>query len=229
MSLFDLLLIATVLGSTAIFFAGVGAMILRRWPFVRRSLSGLLILWGLYLAVGAAVAVMAPQRIQSIGTDRCFDEMCFAVSRFRRVSRVEGGHAMQAHGVFYIVEVRVSSRSLGRAQHEAGRKGVLIDEHGHIYEVSPEGARALETAEGPSPRLDVELSPSETVFAELIFDLPSDVKHPGFALENSLILYPPRIIIGDEMHFLHKPTVTPLEKKNGFTTTLLLPAPLPID
>jgi hypothetical protein len=203
MSIFDLLLIALVFGSIAIFFAALGAIILRRWAFVWRSLSALLILWGIYLTVGTAVAVMSPQRIQPIGTDRCFDEMCFAVTRFRRVPRVEGAHTVKARGIFYIVEVRVSSRSRGKVQHETGRKAVLIDESGHIYDVSPEGIRGS--------RLDMDLSPGETVLAELIFDLPSDVRHPGFALESSLILYPPRIIIGDEMHFLHKPTVTLLE------------------
>jgi hypothetical protein len=211
MSIFDLLLIAMLLGSIAIFFVALGAIILRRWTFVRRSLGGLVLLWGVYLAVGTAVAVMAPQRIQSIGADRCFDEMCFAVMRFRRLPRIEGGHAMQARGVFYIVDVRVSSRSRGRAQHETGRKGVVIDESGRTYDVSREGTRALATAEGQSPGLDTDLDPGESVLAKLIFDLPPDVQRPGFALESSLVLYPPRIIIGDEMHFLHKPTVTPLE------------------
>jgi hypothetical protein len=212
MSIFDLLFIATVLGTIGVFFAAVGAIFRRRWTFVRRSLGGLLVLWGIYLVVGTAIAIMTPQRIQPIGANRCFDEMCFAVSRFRRVPRIERGrHVAQAHGVFYIVDVRVSSKSRGRAQHEAGRKGILIDELGRIYDVSVEGTQALAATEGPSPGLDTDLSPGETALAKLIFDLPSEVKRPGFALESSLVFYPPRIIIGDEMHFLHKPTITLLE------------------
>ena len=212
MTIFDLLLIAMVLGTIGVFFAALGAIFRRRWTFVRRSLSSLLVLWGIYLALGAVVAVMTPQRVQPIGVDRCFDEMCFATTRFRRTPHIEGGgNTTQARGVFYIVDVRVSSRSRGRAQHEAGRKGILIDEFGRSYDVSAEGSRALVAAEGPSPGLDTDLNPGETALAKLVFDLPTEVKRPGFTLESSLVFYPPRIIIGDEMHFLQKPTITPLE------------------
>ena len=212
MSIFDVLLIAMVLGTVAVLLMAAVAAFQRRRGFVWRSLGGLLVLWVVYLAWGTMVAVATPQRILSIGSDRCFDEMCFAVTGFRRTPRIEGGsHATQAHGVFYIVAVRMTSRSRGRAQHEAGRKGMLIDQAGRVYDVSAEGMRALVDAEGPSPGLEADLSPGESVSAKLVFDLPSDVQRPGFMLGSSLAFYPPRIVIADDMHFLHKPTLTPLE------------------
>ena len=169
------------------------AMLRRRRRFAGRSLGGLLVLWVVYLAVGTVVAVATPQRIQAIGSDCCFDETCFAVEGFRRTPRIEGGgQPIQADGFFYIVNVRVSNRSRGRTQHEAGRKGMLMDRAGHVYDVSTRGTQALVEAEGPSPGLDADLNPGGSVAAKLVFDLPANVKRPGFVLGSSLVFYPPR-------------------------------------
>ena len=211
MSIFDLLFILMALGTAGVFLMAIGAVFRRRWVFLERSLGGLLAAWVIYLSAGAVVAMATPQRIQPIGTDRCFDEMCFAVIGFQRTSRIESASGAQAHGIFYIVTVRVSSRSRGKAQHEAGRNGVMIDDTGQSYNVSAEGTKALAAVEGPSPSLETDLNPGETVVAKLVFDLPANVKRPGFVLGSNLVFYPPRIIIADEMHFLHKPTVTWLE------------------
>jgi len=212
MSIFDLIFLLMMLGTVIVLVMVMVAVVLRRWTHLLRLLGCLLASWVAYLVLGTMIAVATPQHIQPIGEDRCFDEMCFAVTGYQRTPRIEvAGHITQAHGVFYIVEVRISSRARGRAQHETGRIGMLIDQSGHIYSPSAEGMRALVEAEGPTPGLDTDLNPGESVTARLVYDLPSDIKRPGFALGNSLLLYPPRIIIADDMHFLHKPTITPLE------------------
>lgn len=211
MSIFDLLLIAMFLGTAGVLLMTFVSIFLRRWALVRRSLVGLLIVWVVYLTVGTVVAMMTSQRTQAIGTDRCFDEMCFNVTGFRRVLRIgESDTCAQAHGIFYIVDVRVSNRSRGRTQRERGRKGMLIDKMGRQYDVSAEGMRALTAVEGRSPDLSAEVEPGGSIAAKLVFDVPGDVKEPGFALGSSLALNPARIVIADEMHFLHKPTVVTL-------------------
>jgi hypothetical protein len=206
LTLFDLLLILLVLGTAAAFVAAVVALALRRWTLVRRLAVSIVLVWAAYLGVGALVALKTPQHIMAIGEDRCFDEMCFAVTGWNRTTSTNAGKS------FYSVEVRISNRSGGHAQREAGRTGVLIDRSGHVYKVSPAGMVAKSPAGAPPyPGLDAEVAPGQSLETRLVFELPTDVDYPGFALGSDLALNPARIVIGDEDHFLHWPTVVPLD------------------
>jgi hypothetical protein len=208
MTLFDLLLILLVLATVGAFAVVVGAFFFRRWAVAGRFLAGLALVWILYLGVGTLVALRAPQHIMSLGKDRCFDEMCFAVTGWNRTPSPQAG----ADRYFYIVAVRITNRSRGRAQREIGRKGVLIDRSGRVYEVSKEGMRWLSpVGEHPYPGLDAEVRAGQSLETKLVFVLPADVGYPGFALGSNLRLNPARIILGDEEHFLHWPTVWPLD------------------
>lgn len=213
MTVFDLLLILLVLATAAAVVAAGVAMVFRRWRFAGWLLAGVLAIWIVYLGTGTAVAVLAPQHILSIGEDRCFDEMCFAVTGFSRTPSIDTAHAMtHARGALYMVEVRITNRSRGRAQREIGRKGVLIDRSGRVYQVSREGMQALsEVGAPPYPGLDAEVGPGQSLTTHLVFELPEDVADPGFALGSNLAMNPARIVIGDEDHFLHWPTVVPLD------------------
>jgi hypothetical protein len=205
MTLFDLLLILMVLGSAAAFITAVIAFVLRRWKVAWRLSLIVVVAWAVYLGVGTTVAMRAPQHIMTLGEDRCFDEMCFAVTGWNRRPSSNAGKSL------YLVDVRITNRSRGRAQRENGRKGVLIDRSGRIYEVSSEGMRAMSPVDGPSlAGLDAEVGPGQSVETRLVFELPTDVDYPGFALASDLAMNPARLVIGDEDHFLHRPTVVPL-------------------
>ena len=205
MTLFDLLLIFLVLASVAGIVAALAALLFRRKTFAARSLVAIAVAWTIYLGIGTAIAVMTPQHIVSIGEDRCFDELCFAVTGYSRVPSTNAGKS------FYLVNVRISSRSRGRTQREIGRKGILIDRAGHVYEASREGMQALFPVQhAPYPGLDAEVAPGQSLETKLVFELPDDVSCPGFALGSDLAINPARIVIGDEEHFLHWPTVVPL-------------------
>ena len=209
---FELVLIALVLGSAGVLLTACVAACKRQWRLVRLTLGSLLMLWVVYLLSGAIVAMATPQRIQPVGSERCFDEMCFAVTGFERTSQIAaGGQVTQARGIFYIVSVRMSNQSRGRAQHEAGRTGMLVDQTGQTWFVSAPGMRAMAGGNRSSSGLEAELSSGEDLVVKLVFDLPLNVEHPAFTLGNRFLLYPPRIVIADDMHFLHKPTITPLE------------------
>jgi len=205
MTLFDLLLILVVLGTMAAVVTAAVALALRRLALARRLVLTVALVWVVYLGIGTFVAIKAPQHLMALGEDRCFDEMCFAVTGWNRVPSTNAGRS------FYIVDVRLTNRSRGRAQREFGRKGVLIDRSGRVYEVSEAGMRAKSPV-GTStlPGLDAEVGPRQSLETRLVFDLPSDVDYPGFALGSDLVLNPARIVIGDEDHFLHWPTVVPL-------------------
>ena len=122
MSLFDLLLILLVLGTAASTVTALVALVLRRWIFARRLALSVILVWALYLGIGTAVAISAPQHIMALGEDRCFDEMCYAVTGWNRTLSTSAGRS------FYLVDVRIANRSRGRAQREVGRKAYsLID------------------------------------------------------------------------------------------------------
>jgi hypothetical protein len=205
MSIFDLLLVLIVLLTAGGMLTALGALLFRRRSLAARILAGIAVTWLVYLGIGTAVAVSTPQRIMRLGEDRCFDEMCFAVTGWNRTPSTTAGK------LFYIVHVAVSNRSRSHAQREIGRKGVLVDQTGRLYEVSREGMLAVNHAKGPAnPGLDAEVAPGKTLDTTLVFEVPGNVENPGFALGSNLRLYPPRIVIGDEDHFLHWPTVVPL-------------------
>jgi hypothetical protein len=206
MTLFDLLLILLVLATIAGILIAAGCLLFRRRALAARLLLAILGAWILYLGAGTAVALETPPHIMRLGEDRCFDEMCFAVTGWNRVSSTNAGKS------FYIVYVRISNRSRGRAQREIGRKGVLVDRPGRVYEVSSEGMRAVSPVNGaPYPGLDAEVGPGQTLETKLVFEVPESVDDPGFALGSSVAFNPARIVIGDEDHFLHWPTVVPLD------------------
>lgn len=212
MSLFDLLLILLVLSTAAAVLVVVVAVFSRRWAFARGFLACVGAAWIVYLGAGTIVAVLAPQHIMALGEDRCFDEMCFAVTGWSRTPSIDTASAgTNPQKNFYIVHVRITNRSRGRAQREIGRKGVLIDQSGRVYEVSREGMwKKSPVGAPPPPGLDAEVEPGQSLTTQLVFEVPANVEAPGFALGSNLAINPARIVLCDEEHFLHRPTVVPL-------------------
>ncbi len=213
MSIFDLLLILLIFATAIAVVVAIVALFFRRRAVAGKLLAGVVVVWIVYLGVGTVAAVLAPQRIMALGEDRCFDEMCFAVMGWNRMPLTNAmSGAVDPGRSVYFVDVRISNRSRGRAQREIGRKGVLIDRSGRVYEVSKEGMRRFSSAGGPRyPGLDAEVGPGQSLETRLVFELPEDVDYPGFALRSDLAINPARIVIGDEEHFLHWPTVVTLD------------------
>ena len=106
MTLFDLLLVLLVLGTAGAFVTAVVALALRRWPLARGLALVTILAWIVYLGVGTVVALTAPQHIMALGEDRCFDEMCFAVTGWNRTPSTNAGRS------YYIVEVRITNSSV---------------------------------------------------------------------------------------------------------------------
>jgi len=66
--------------------------------------------------------------------------MCFAVTGWNRTASIDTASAgTNPQKNFYIVYVRITNRSRGRAQREIGRKGVLIDQSGRVLRGIPGG------------------------------------------------------------------------------------------
>jgi predicted NBD/HSP70 family sugar kinase len=212
MTIFDLLLFLLVLATVVSLLIVAGALLFRRWRFAQRLAVSLLSVWAVYLAAGTLIAALSPQRVLAIGDDRCFDEMCFAVTGFQRTPTIESPAGItHAHGVFYIVSARVRSRSNGRAQREVGRKGLMVDQAANSYEASQEGMQALASVDGPLPGLDADVAPGQSVSTKLVFDVPANIPGLAFTLGTNILFFPPRIILASDDHFLHKPTIGRLQ------------------
>ena len=84
------------------------------------------------------------------------------------------------------------------------------DERLHIDEYDDNKHPAHLAAEGPLP-LDSKVEAGQSVATKLVFDIPASAAHPAFALGSELKLNPASIVIADEGHFLHKPTIVPLD------------------
>ena len=123
--IFELLFVALVLVTCILLLTVVVQFIRSRRSAALRLLKGLGLGWAGYLLVVVAVAVAGaarPQRVYQRGQERCFDEMCFAVADVKTATELAG---VRPRGVFYVVMVRGTSRSLGRTQKEGGLRALL--------------------------------------------------------------------------------------------------------
>src|SRR6185312_4873351 len=107
-----------------------------------------------YLAVSAAVAFFAPQRMIAAGEPWCFDDWCLTVENVKRSDRG------------YNVSLRISSEAKRVTQRANGAWIYLRDENDRHYEASSN------PAEVP---LDVLLQPGESVATQRSFEVPGKV------------------------------------------------------
>jgi hypothetical protein len=207
---FELLFIGLFLGSL---IALIGVLILairRRRPTAMRVLGALGAGWTIYLLVVVAVgATMAarPQRTIPVGKELCFDEMCFSVVNVQVVSQLgPTSRPVKADGRFYVITLRVSSRSRGRVQSEGGLRALLWDS-GKYYGGSSGGLQAWEAVNGETARLTARLRPGERVQSVQVFDLPKESSATGLALSHGFT--PGYFVIG-ECPLFHKPAILKL-------------------
>jgi hypothetical protein len=210
MMVFELLFVGLFLASL---IALIGVLILAVRRRRRTAMRGLGVLgagWAVYLFVVVAVAVTMgarPQRTIPVGQELCFDEMCFSVVNIQIVPQMgPASQFVKANGRFYVITVRVSSRSRGRVQSEGGLRALLWDS-GKYYEVSSGGQQAWEAVNGETARLTVRLRPGESVQSVQVFDLPNDASAPGLALSHGFT--PGYFVIG-ECPLFQKPTILKL-------------------
>jgi hypothetical protein len=209
MTISDLLFLALLLGTVfSLAMTSVALLRHKRGAAVRYGVATVLI-WMLYVGVGTVVALRTPQRVLSMNDAVCFDEMCFRVTEVdRRHSLQSGGHQFTTQGVFYVVTIQVFSRSKGVRQRERGAVASLMDFNQNRYKPSPQ----LDLPAGYVRSLDAMLEPSQSVLTQLVFEVPDWVRKPGLTIGHDYRLNPALIIVGDDQHFMHRPTVIQLNK-----------------
>jgi hypothetical protein len=163
--------------------------------------------WVVYLLIVVGVSAASAARPQPMiprGEEECFDEMCFSVVDVQAVSQLgPTTEPVRAGGKFYVVTVRVHSRSRGRTQREGGLRALLWDA-GKYYAVSAEGQQAWAAANGETAELTARLRPGESIESVQVFDAPTESSTPGLVLSHGFT--PGYFVIG-ECPLFQKPTV----------------------
>jgi hypothetical protein len=187
MGIFDLLLIATVLGT----LGGVGVAFML-WVFRRRrSAKRILLILGAYLAVYAvalvATSVFSPRKQVPIGNEQRFDDWCLRV-----VDVVyENGQAptqQRTDEVVAVVTVEVSNRGRGRAQSEPQTFLYVVDDQGRTYRQSIQAQEEYERTHGATPLLTSMIPAGKSIVCKQVFVLPRDARHPELIVGHLLCL-----------------------------------------
>lgn len=205
MTLYELLFILLFLGSVAglLFSAFIG-----RKGGSRKILITLASVWIVYLVILGVTDIFHSQKIFRQGEEQCFDEMCFAVADAQTMPTQAGGPSATAGSTLYIVKIRGTSHSLGRAQAEGGLRGRLYDS-GTFINVSPAAQKAFDAQHGQSPMLTQRIAPGESILSVLVFEVPQGMMHPSLTLDHGFT--PGYFVIG-ESPFFHKPDIHPLSQ-----------------
>lgn len=155
MSVFDLLLIASVLLSLVTLVVAAGFAVTGRF----RVAGWILRLWGsyaiAYFTVVLVVSLFTRPRELVLGEDVCFDDWCIAVERIDR--------APVASTPGYLMAFRLSSRARRVSQRERYLAVYLMDERGQRYEPRLQ--------QGDTP-FDVVLSPGQVRRTSRAFAAP---------------------------------------------------------
>jgi hypothetical protein len=205
--LFDLFFIAGVLTTIFVLFVILVMLFRRRRKRALRWAQVLGVSWLLYVGIVALVAASTPQRIFKPGEELCFDEMCFSIVDVHRSNELGPVHQVtKAQGIFYVVSVRVHSRSRGRPQRENGIRARLWA-NGKYYDSSERGEQAYISSYGPTAKLTERLIPGQSIESVQVFDVPRGISGLGLVIDHGLT--PGYLVIGESPVF-HKPTIIQL-------------------
>jgi hypothetical protein len=207
MTLFDLLFILSFLIVGVAFGRACYLLLRKRMSAARHTATRLSVFIAIYAVTLVVVSLVTPQKKLRLGEVRCFDEWCITVVSASRQPSIGN---VSANGIFYVVTVRVSSRSRGRRQREVDVHTYLTDSRGGRFEVSPSGQEALRRAGLAGPSVTSFVDPGESIESRLAYDVPKDTPDLAF-VKTSYGWFPVRLIIGESSSFLHRPTVVQLE------------------
>ena len=205
MSRFDLLAIVSVLATVGA-LVRVGYLLIRkRTAAARKTATRLATVVALYAITLIVVSLVSPKKVLEMGAVRCFDEWCITVTSASRQPSIGD---VPATGIFYVVTVRVSSRSRGRRQRESDVCPYLTDSQGRRFDVSPLGQQALQRKGLAGEPVTSFVDPGDSFDSRLAYDVPQDATDVGFVKTGCGWL--PNPIIGDSGSFLHRPTTVRL-------------------
>ncbi len=206
MTPFDLLFILSFVIVVVAFVRACYLLLRKRLSAAKHTAIRLAVFIAIYSVTLVMVSLVTPQKKLRLGEARCFDEWCITVVSASRQSSIG---AISANGTFYVVTVRVGSRSRGRRQREVDVHTYLTDSLGRRFDVSATGQDALQRAGLAGASVTSFVDPGQSFESRQAYDLPKDATHVGF-VKTSYAWFPVRLIIGESSSFLHRPTIVPL-------------------
>lgn len=210
--IFDLLFIAVAMATVIMFamaaIAGIRGRRQRAVSLLRRC--G--VTFAIYLGAVVVVSLLSRQRVLAIGEDWCFDDWCVAVDGVTLAPELGStDHPVRAHGVFYVVRLRLSNHARGRPQRASSAAVHLLDGLGHRHDVSSKGQNAFEALNGPTSSLTSTVAVGQSLTTVRVFDLPGDARDVGLTIEHPVGFSPGLFVIGDQASLFHRPTVVRLQ------------------
>ncbi len=159
---------------------------------VRKILAALASVWCVYLMILAVTDVLRTQKVFKSGEEECFDEMCFAVANVQMwPAQAPTGTSVSR---VYVVKVRATNRSLGRAQAEGGLRGRLYVDGTYIH-VSEAAQKAYEAQHGEGPKLTQRIGAGESILSVIVFEVPQAIMRPALTLDHGFT--PGYFVIGE--------------------------------
>jgi hypothetical protein len=193
MNLRELLLVALVLW-TAIGLVGSTVLLVQgeRAKSVR-GVAWIVGVWVVYLGVLVGVSLVQRQKVVALGRERCFDEMCFAVTGVQEMQ----GFLIQDGRRLVRVTVRVTNRGRRRAQSKKLIRAYLMDAQGRTWNES--------AGVGGVP-LTVRVAAGDSVISEPVFKVAKDATGLGLVFTHGW-KQPGVLVIGDSDSLWHQRTV----------------------
>jgi len=211
---FNLLALFALVGGTGVAAWAIGTALIARRELARLFAASLVAGWTVYAAAFLIASLTSRDRVLAPGEEKHLCEidchLAYSVVGVQTAPTVGTATARQsAHGLFYIVTVRVRFDSATIGPHRE-MFPLWPDEHwidvvdgaGRHYAYSLSAQRAL--GAGDAPPLTLPLVPGESYTAGLVFEVPADAR--DLRLEIAAVEPPTWLMIGHENSFLHGKT-----------------------
>lgn len=188
------LLLLVLVGWTLVGAAGITISLVRqeRRKAVQHSLW-VVAVWVVYMTILLWTSLRQPQKVVALGQDRCFDEMCFAVTGVQELP----GYLIQDGSKLIRVSVRISNHDKEKMQSEGLIQAYLIDKQGRRWEES--------TAISGVP-LTTRVAAGDSVMSQPVFKVAGDATGLGLIFTHGQ-RQPGVLVIGDSDSLFHKRTV----------------------
>jgi hypothetical protein len=160
---------------------------------------------GVYAVTLVSFSIGSGTRDLALGTDKCFDDWCAAVSGARLLSSGSSPVGIKR----LAIELRVSNRARRAAFRPSQPRVLLALDSGSVVQPSSADQLDFEKQAGPQQDLAKRLLSGESFVTTLVFEVPDSTRQASvILLEGPAIIT--RFLIGDENSFFHRKMVYPL-------------------
>jgi hypothetical protein len=143
------------------------------------------VLVAIALAFAGLYTFSKPQHFVALGTPIQQDDFIYVVTGVGRSPTIgSGSDTAQAHGMFYVVTIRVDNDAKRVSFKWDERIPHIVDAAGDRFDKSPDGQAALDAVTKPK----FAVLPGQSASFEAVFDVPVDAQRPVLALDNGIMM-----------------------------------------